>query len=186
MTRRAILSGVAAAVCASLVATVGPQAAPAGARATSGTAAPRCEPSALSASLDITGVGSDSTSLAGAIEFENVSSKACTLQGVPQVEMIGAGGETLHFFEEAVGASGARPVSLLPGHAGGKGAFAAASVTWSELTCGVGSFSLSVRFTGWPSGLVAPYGSDTQSSGTPCAPSGDQTVYVGPVARSGH
>lgn len=186
MTRRAILSGVAAAAFASLAATVGPLPAAAGARGASGTAAPRCQPSALSPLLAITGVGSDSTSLAGAIEFKNVSSKACTLQGVPQVEMVGTGGQTLHLFEEAVGASGARPVTLAPGHAGGKGALAAASVTWSELTCGLGSFSLSVRFTGWPSGLVAPYGSTTESSGAPCAPSGDQTVYVGPVARSGH
>jgi len=186
VTRRAILGGVVTAVLASLAATVAPLAAPAGARGASGAAAPKCEPSALSASLAITGVGSDSTSLAGTIAFENMTAKACTLQGVPQVEMVGADGQVLHLFEEAVGESGAKPVVVAPGHTGGKGAAVGASVTWSELTCGVGSFSLSVRFTGWSSALVAPYGSTTDFSGTPCAPSGEQTVYVGPVARSGH
>jgi Protein of unknown function (DUF4232) len=186
VTRRANLAWVATAVCASLAATVGPLAAPVGAMGTSGTVAPKCEPSALSASLDLTAVGSDSTAPAGAIEFKNMSTKACALQGVPQVQMVGADGQTLHLYEEAVGGSGARPVVLAPGHTGGKGALAASSVTWSELTCGVGSFSLSVRFTGWSSALVAPYGSTTDFSGTPCAPSGDQTVYVGTVGRSGH
>jgi len=186
VTRRAILAAVVTVLCAPLAATVGTLAAPAGAKGASNTAAPKCAPSALSASLALTRGGSDSTAPAGAIEFKNMSTKACTLQGVPQVKMVAADGQALHVYEEAVGGSGARPVALAPGHTGGKGALAAASVTWSELTCGVGSFSLSVRFTGWTGALVAPYGSTTGFSGTPCAPSGDQTVYVGPVGRSGH
>lgn len=186
MTRRAILAVVGTAACVSLTATVGPLAAPAGAKGTSSTTAPKCAPSALSASLALTRGSSDSTAPAGAIEFKNVSTKACTLQGVPQVQMVTADGQALHLYEEAIGGSGAKSVALAPGHTGAKGALAASSVTWSELTCGVGSFSLSVRFTGWSSALVAPYGSITGFSGTPCAPSGDQTVYVGPVGRSGH
>ena len=185
MIRRAVLGGVTALACALLPGTVAPLASPAAAKGTPDSGVPRCQPSALSATLAVTGVGSASTSLAGAVSFRNTSSKTCALRGVPQVEMVATGGRTLDLFEEAVGGSGAGAVALAPGRGGGKPTLAASSLTWSDLTCGVGSFSLLVRFTGWATPLRVPYGSTVGFTGTPCAPSGRQTVYVGPVAAAG-
>jgi hypothetical protein len=184
MIRRPVLAGVAA-VCASLAAAAGPVVPPAGAGGMGASGVPSCGPGALTASLEVTGEGSTSTSLAGSIVFHDTSARACTLQGVPRVVMVTAGGQAVHLFEEAVGATGAASVRLVPRSSGDGGTLAAASITWSDLTCGVGSFTVSVRFAGWSTPLRASDGLGAGSSTAPCTLSKDQTVYVGPVAVTG-
>ncbi len=183
MIRRPVLGGVVVVACLATVA--GPVVPPAGAAGKGASGVPRCGPGALTASLEVTGEGSASTSLAGSIVFQDTSTRKCTLQGVPRVVMVTAGGQVVQLFEEAVGARAAAPVRLVPGSAGNGGTLAASSVTWSDLTCRVGSFAVSVRFAGWSTSLRAPDRSGAGSATPPCTLSKDQTVYVGPVAVTG-
>ena len=111
-----------------------------------------------------------------------MSTTACTLAGVPQVRVVTAAGQALVVHEFRSVPKKVVPTVLTAGTAPSGGTTAGSSVTWSDWECGTGSFSLVVTFPGWSSAVTVPYGSTAGYSGSLCTTTGEQTIYVGPVA----
>ena len=163
---------------------------------TAAARAPRCRPGDLSASAALTVEG---TTLAGAVVFTATGGRACVLRGVPAVTVAATGTGSLDVVERRAAPGGAAAVVLAPGghgahghgargagaHGAGAGAKAGVSVTWTTWRCAPGSFSLDVRFPGWPRPLVVPYGAVAGDDGPACTTSRAETLYVGPVTRVG-
>lgn len=144
---------------------------------------PGCSPADLVAEAELVRAGNPVTALAGAVLLHNVTRRACTLQGAPRVTVSATGGGPLPVDEWRT--PGGRPAVLGPGSASRPGTAVGVSVTWSDWSCAPGSFSLDLRFPGWPRAVSAPYGTTEGYAGPPCTSSGSQTVYVGPAGRTG-
>ncbi|HXQ43570.1 MAG TPA: DUF4232 domain-containing protein [Acidimicrobiales bacterium] len=145
--------------------------------------APACAPSSVAASVDFTKFGGTSSTLAGALVFRDTSSTPCALSGVPRVQVLGSGGQPIPTVQ-APGPARVVPAVLTPATAGGTGAGAGASITFSSWHCATDTLSLSVRFPGWSSPVpAAPTAASGTNSTTPCSVSAEtgQTIYIGPV-----
>lgn len=143
-----------------------------------------CSPAELSATLVLLRLGEAPTSLVGALVFSDTSSRPCTLAGTPKVRVAGPTGEALAVLQAPATRGRARPVPLASAGsvAGAALPDAGASITWSDWNCAKNSFALVVRFTGWSRSMTVPWGVTTGYAGTPCS-AGQETIYVGPVAR---
>jgi hypothetical protein len=167
----------------------GPSASP----TTSTTSAPSarataaaCAPSSVSASVEFTQFGGSDSSLAGGLLFSNTGSTPCSLRGVPKVEVVALDGQPISTYQ-ASGPAKILTAVLTPGSA----STAASSITFSDWTCTVGSFTLTVAFPGWASSIPAQAKGSTTSTtgptanttGPPCtqAQVTGQTIYIGPV-----
>jgi hypothetical protein len=149
-----------------------------------------CAQSSVSASVDYTQFGHPSSSLAGAVVFRDTGSAPCTLQGEPIVAMTGTDGSAISTYQ-APGPTDVPAAVLTP--ASGTGARAASSITFSDWTCPLGSFSVSVRFPRWTSSVPAGTGAGSTTSTTAATTTSTtppsctqkqvtgQTVYMGPV-----
>jgi hypothetical protein len=145
-----------------------------------------CPPSSVSASVEFTQFGGSDSSLAGGLLFSNSGSTPCSLQGVPKVQVVALDGQPITTYQ-APGPADVAAAVLPPGSTSP----AASSITFSDWTCTVGSFTLTVRFPGWASSIPAQAKGSTTSTtgpvatttGPPCTQARvtDQTIYIGPV-----
>ena len=141
-----------------------------------------CTPSQISTSVELYTLGKSPTAPAGAVLFHNISATACSLRGVPTVGVLNAAAQRIAVYQRS--STPRRPVAaVLQPSSGGRAA--GSSLTWSAWSCPEGSFSLTVRFPGWPTPVSASWGSVAGYAGAPCTVSG-ATLYVGPVATIVH
>jgi hypothetical protein len=151
------------------------------------TAAAACPPSSVSASVEFTQFGGADSALAGGLLFSNTGSTPCSLRGVPKVQVVALDGQAISTYQ-APGPATILTAVLSPGSASA----AASSITFSDWTCTVGSFTLTVQFPGWTSSIPAQAKGSTTSTtapitnatGPPCtqAQVTGQTIYISPVA----
>jgi hypothetical protein len=146
-----------------------------------------CPPASVSASVEFTQFGGSDSSLAGGLLFSNTGNTSCSLRGVPKVQVVALDGQPIATYQ-APGPANIVTAVLTPGSA----STAASSITFSDWTCTVGSFTLTVEFPGWTSSIPAQAkGSVTSTTaptsyttGPPCteAQVTGQTIYISPVA----
>jgi hypothetical protein len=183
--RSVVIATVLSATLLTLVAAAPHRAAALATRASRTASGGPCRPAELSATLVLLRLGEAPTSLVGAVDFSDTSSRPCTLAGTPKVRVTGPTGAALAVSQAPAIRGRARPVPLAS--AGSAAAAAAlpdagASITWSDWNCLKNSFALVVRFPGWSRSITVPWGVTTGYTGTPCT-GGQETIYVGPVAR---
>jgi hypothetical protein len=145
-----------------------------------------CAPSSVSASVEFTQFGGSDSSLAGGLLFSNTGSAPCSLKGVPKVQVVALDGQPISTYQ-AQGPATIVPAVLSPGST----STAASSITFSDWTCAVGSFTLTVEFPGWASSIPAQAkgsvtsttGPTANTTGPPCTQARvtGQTIYIGPV-----
>jgi hypothetical protein len=141
-----------------------------------------CTPSQISTSVELYTLGTSPTSPAGAVLFHNTSGTACSLRGVPTVGVLTPAGQRIAVYQRS--STPRRPVgAVLQPSSNGKAA--GSSLTWSSWSCRAGSFSLTIRFSGWSTSVPATWTSAVGYVGAPCAVTG-ATLYVSTVATINH
>jgi len=141
-----------------------------------------CTPSQISTSVELYTLGKSPTAPAGAVLFHNTSATACSLRGVPTVGVLNATGQRIVVYQRS--STPRRPVAaVLQPSSSGKAA--GSSLTWSAWSCPAGSFSLTIRFSGWSTSVPASWTSGISNPGAPCTVTG-ATLYVSPVATITH
>jgi hypothetical protein len=141
-----------------------------------------CTPSQISTSVELYTLGKSPTAPAGAVLFHNTSATACSLRGVPTVGVLNATGQRIVVYQRS--STPRRPAAaVLQPSSSGKAA--GSSLTWSAWSCPAGSFSLTIRFSGWSTSVPASWTSGISNPGAPCTVTG-ATLYVSPVATITH